>query len=289
VAATQDSGGHPATSETIWERTARAYARVQSLRTAVNSAAFFHTRYNPNPVRLPNTRLPASALATETAGLVAVVCLALVARAVLPLSAWYPVKAGALFSIVMLLALGHVRGHHPFAQFGPANQVTTARAILVVLVASLIGEPGLPPVAATAATVGLGATVLDGMDGWLARQAGMASAFGARFDVEIDALLIQALAILAWRYGKAGPWVLLSGLMRYGFVAAGWLWPWMRRPLTPTLRGRIICTVQVAALVLTIVPAIPPPLSTVIAALGLAALFYSFLVDTLRLRAARPL
>jgi hypothetical protein len=79
----------------------------------------------------------------------------------------------------------------------------------------------------------------------------------------------------------------LSGLMRYGFVAAGWLWPRMRRPLTPTLRGRIICTVQVAALVVTIVPAIPPPLSTVIAALGLAALSYSFLVDTSRLRAAR--
>jgi phosphatidylglycerophosphate synthase len=270
------------------ERTARAYASTEP-GGRPQFCGLFHPRYNPNSVGLPNNRLPASALGTATAGLVAVVCLAMVARAVLPLSAWYPVKAGALFSIVMLLALGHVRGHHPFAQFGPANQVTTVRAILVVLVASLIGEPGLPPVAATAATVGLGATVLDGMDGWLARQAGMASAFGARFDVEIDALLIQALAILAWRYGKVGPWVLLSGLMRYGFVAAGWLWPWMRRPLTPTLRGRIICIVQVAALVLAIVPAIPPPLSTGIAALGLAALSYSFLVDSLRLRAARPL
>jgi hypothetical protein len=101
--------------------------------------------------------------------------------------------------------------------------------------------------------------------------------------VEVDALLIQALAILAWRYGKAGPWVLLSGLIRYGWVAAGWLLPWMRQPLAPTLRGRIICTVQTAALVLAIVPAIAAPLSAVIAALGLAALCYSFLVDTLRL------
>ena len=71
-------------------------------------------------------------------------------------------------------------------------------------------ERGLPPVAATAAAAGLAATVLDGLDGWLARRAGMASAFGARFDVEVDALLIQALAILTWRYGKAGPWVLLA-------------------------------------------------------------------------------
>jgi phosphatidylglycerophosphate synthase len=216
-------------------------------------------------------------------GLVAVVCLAVVARAELPLTVWYPIKAAGLFSLVMLLVLAHVRGHHPFTQFGPANQLTTARAVLVVLVAGLIGEPGPPSVAGTAAAVGLVATMMDGLDGWLARHSGMTSAFGARFDVEVDALLIQALAILAWRYGKAGPWVLLSGLMRYGFVAAGWLLPWMQGPLTPTLRGRIICTVQTTALVLAIAPAIRPPLSTVIAALGLAALGYSFLVDTLRL------
>jgi phosphatidylglycerophosphate synthase len=236
-------------------------------------------------VCLPDERLPTSAIATEATGLIAVVCLALAARSALPLSPWYPVKAGVLFSVVMLLALGHLRGHHPFVRFGVANQVTTVRAVLVVLVTGLIGEPELPSVAATAATVGLGATVLDGMDGWLARRAGMASAFGARFDVEIDTLLMQALAILAWRYGKAGPWVLLSGLLRYAFVAAGWLWTWMRRPLTPTLRARIICIVQVVALVLAIVPAIRFPVSSEIAALGLAALSYSFLVDTLRLRA----
>ena len=62
----------------------------------------------------------------------------------------------------------------------------------------------------------------------------MASAFGARFDMETDALLIQVLAILAWQYGKAGPWVLVSGLLRYLFVAAGWVWPWMREPLFPS-------------------------------------------------------
>jgi phosphatidylglycerophosphate synthase len=117
----------------------------------------------------------------------------------------------------------------------------------------------------------------------LARRTAMASAFGARFDVEVDALLIQALAILAWRYEKAGPWVLLSGLLRYVFVIAGWLLPWMQGPLAPTQRARVICTVQIAALVLAIVPAITPPLSTVIAALALTALSYSFVLDTVRL------
>ena len=66
--------------------------------------------------------------------------------------------------------------------------------------------------------------------------------------------LIQTLAILAWQEGKAGPWIVLSGLLRYGFVAASWLLPWMRRPLTPTSRARIICVVQTAALVVVLAP-----------------------------------
>ena len=229
----------------------------------------------------PDDRLRASAVTTELVGLGAVVLLALLARAELPLSELYPFKAAASFVIVMLLTIGYLRGHHPFARFGPANQITTARAGLVVLVASLIGEPTLPVVAASAAAASLVVIVLDGVDGWLARRTRMESTFGARFDMEIDALLILALAILVWRHGKAGPWVLASGLLRYLFVAAGSVWPWMRRPLTPTLRGKTICIVQIAALILAIVPVITPPASTLAAAVGLLALCYSFLVDTL--------
>ena len=227
--------------------------------------------------------LRTSVATTLGVGLVAVVCLALLGRARLQLGAWYPVKAVASFSIVMLLAIRYRTRRHPFMRFGPANQITAARAGLVVLVGSLIGEPGLTRVAATAAAVSSIATLLDGLDGWLARRTGMVSAFGARFDAETDALLIQVSAILAWRYGKAGPWILLSGLMRYGFVAGGRLWPWMRQPLVPTFRGRMICILQTGALILAIMPAITPPLSAVIAAFGLAALGYSFLVDVLRL------
>ena len=39
----------------------------------------------------------------------------------------------------------------------------------------------------------------------------MASAFGARFDMETDALLLLVLAALAWQFDKAGAWVLASG------------------------------------------------------------------------------
>lgn len=186
-----------------------------------------------------------------------------------------------MFAVIMAIAMARLRAHHPFARFGRANQITTVRALLVAIVAGFIGEPYAPSAASfAAATSGL-AALLDGVDGWLARRSGMTSAFGARFDMEVDALLIQVLAVLAWQWDKAGAWVVMSGLLRYLFVAAGWLWPWMRRPLIPTMRAKAICVVQIATLVLAIVPSIAPPASALLAAGGLLALCYSFLVDTL--------
>src|SRR5207344_2274781 len=106
---------------------------------------------------------------------------------------------------------------------------------------------------ACATGLALAATALDGVDGWLARRTRMASAFGARFDMETDVFLVLALSVLAWQYGKAGAWVLLCGLMRYFFVAAGRLWPWLQGPLAPSFRGKTICVVQFVGLSLTIV------------------------------------
>ena len=130
--------------------------------------------------------------------------------------------------------------------------------------------------------------MLDGVDGWLARRTRMASDFGARFDMEIDALLILVLAILVWRFDKAGPWVIVSGLLRYLFVAAGAYWPWLQRPLAPSRRRQTICVVQILALMVVMVPAVTPPVSTVLAAVALGALSYSFLVDTVWLWRHRP-
>jgi phosphatidylglycerophosphate synthase len=136
-------------------------------------------------------------------------------------------------------------------------------------------------VAWSVVVIAIVALLLDGVDGWAARRTGTVSAFGTRFDMETDAALILVLAVLVWQHGKAGSWILAAGLLRYVFVAAGRVWPWMRRPLTPTRRGRLICIVQIVALVVALLPQIDPPAGRIVAALGLAALCYSFLADTL--------
>ncbi len=188
-------------------------------------------------------------------------------------------KFTAVFTAILAIAVPRVRTHHPHDRFGAANWVTTTRAAMVSAVAALIGEPAADSTFAAAIGLGLAATALDGLDGWLARRLRLTSAFGARFDLEVDALLILVLSILAWRSGKAGAWVLASGLTRYAFVAAGRLWPWLRAPLPGTRRGKAICIVQIVGLLVTLVPAVRPPLSDAMAATALVALLFSFAVD----------
>jgi hypothetical protein len=57
----------------------------------------------------------------------------------------------------------------------------------------------------------------------------------------------------------------------------------MKAPLASSLRGKIVCVVQIVALIIAIAPVISPPTSSVVAAVALLALCYSFLVDTLSL------
>jgi phosphatidylglycerophosphate synthase len=212
-----------------------------------------------------------------------------VAGAALVIAPWpqatagYPWIAAAAFAAMMALVLSTVATHHPFAQFGAANYVTMIRAALVALAAALLVEP---PTAVIAWGV-VGATaclaVLDGLDGWLARRTGLASVFGARFDVEVDALLILVLSLFMWQHDKAGVWVLACGLMRYVFVAAGWVMPWLAGPLSPTRRGRSVAVGQFGGLGLALAPVVPTPASAVIAAITLATLVWSFAVDVRRL------
>jgi len=78
---------------------------------------------------------------------------------------------------------------------------------------------------------------------------------------------------------SAGAWVIASGLLRYVFVAAGWIWPWMERPLEPSRRRQTVCVIQIVALILVVSPVVMRPASAIIAAAALAVLAGSFFVD----------
>jgi len=180
---------------------------------------------------------------------------------------------------VAIAAAWHLGGR----DFGLANQVTLLRTGLVCLVGSTLLAGGAQPSWSLAAVIGI-ALALDAVDGWFARRLGLASRFGARFDLETDALMILILSLLLWRTGQAGLWVLAIGGMRYAFVALGMVWPAARRPLPPSLRRKTVCAVIGVLLLLCLLPATPPWLAGGLAALALLSQLASFAVDLVWLR-----
>jgi phosphatidylglycerophosphate synthase len=206
------------------------------------------------------------------------------------LSHAYLPKVLAIFGAGVALVLAALPAHLPRRRFGPANRVTLARLALTALLAGLLGESAAS-VAWPIVGVATLAAALDAVDGPLARRTGFASAFGARFDMETDALLILILALLAWQLGKAGGWIVAAGLLRYLFVGAGRAWRWLERPLPASARRKVVCAVQVVTLVVCLAPIASPAVSAPIAGAGLALLVYSFAVDVawLRHRAGNPL
>jgi phosphatidylglycerophosphate synthase len=229
---------------------------------------------------LPQDALARSALLNVALLAPTVVLGALGLRAGLGVSALYVLKALAAYALCAALILIFIDAHRPSRSFGWANRVTLARVGLVALLLGLVGEGIAPSLGIAALLLGCTAIALDGVDGWLARRTGVTSPFGARFDMEVDALLVMALSVLVWQLGKAGLWVLLAGLLRYVFVAAGLIWRWLAAPLPPSMRRKLICVLQVAGLLVAIAPAVAPPVSALAAAAGLAALCYSFVIDS---------
>src|SRR5262245_60937096 len=134
------------------------------------------------------------------------------------------VTALACYGVIAAFVVFDLGRHAPHQRFGAANSVTLTRASLTALLWGVVGETTLGwrelggELRWLLTFVATAALVLDGADGWIARRRGMASDFGADFDMEVDSLFVLALALLVYGTGRCGLWVLTSGLLRYLFV-----------------------------------------------------------------------
>jgi phosphatidylglycerophosphate synthase len=189
----------------------------------------------------------------------------------------------AAYVVLGLMTVRTLAEHRPLQHFGAANALTLARGAAVATLAGFLAGPVDTTLAWIAASLGGLCIALDGADGWLARRFATVSPFGARFDMEVDALLMLVLSLLLVAAGAVGAWALLIGAARYLFVAAGWLVPALRAPLPHSERRRAMCVVQGLALVLALIPVLPPFLAALAAAAALTATAWSFGVDILYL------
>lgn len=195
--------------------------------------------------------------------------------------------AGGTYALTSATLLAAALYRSPRGRLGPADVVTLARSTLVgsvtaVVATHLVDRPVDNAVVVSIATVAL---LLDAVDGRVARVTATVSPLGARFDMEVDAFLLAVLSVYV--APSLGLWVLAIGGMRYAFVAAGWVLPWLRRPVTPTLVGKTVAAIQGITLV-TVSSGILAPLAAVLlTALALGLLTWSFGRQTLHLWRAR--
>lgn len=203
--------------------------------------------------------------------------------------------AGSAITYALLAAviLTRISAFHPHDRFGLPNLITLTRAVInCILIGMLVDSPRL--IADGGDWLGwffLGAALaslaLDGVDGFFARRLGLSSRFGARFDMEVDAMLLMLLAAATFALGKVGIWVLAIGAIYHVFMAARAIWPFLARELPPAMRRKAICVLQGGALLALTTPFITPPFATVIAAVAFAALVWSFAIDIIWLVANR--
>jgi phosphatidylglycerophosphate synthase len=186
---------------------------------------------------------------------------------------------------VAALLLRPLAALHPHPRFGWGNRITLLRAGLAA--GLLVHALGPAPFTADArwliAAIGLAALALDGLDGWAARRQRLVSRFGARFDIETDALMVLVLSLLAIRAAAMPVWVIAIGASRYLYLVAAAAIPALRAPPRDSAasrwRRRLIGAAQSLALTAAIVPATPPAGGGFACAAALGLLIYSFAAD----------
>ena len=179
-------------------------------------------------------------------------------------------------------------------RFGPADRVTLARAVLACAVAGLAAAAALggpeahPAEGALGLLVGLAsvALVLDAVDGWVARRTGTVSAFGARFDLEVDAFLIAVLSLHVAR--ELGWWVAAIGAARYVLLVAQQLVPWLRIELPPSRWRKAVAAYQGIALTAATAEVLPSAVAAGLVLAGLSALAVSFGTEVQSVWRLRP-
>lgn len=177
---------------------------------------------------------------------------------------------GLLCDVLIVGAL--TRGGAP--RVGIANAVTWARCSLVGAVVALIPTAGHGWATVELAACAGVAILLDGVDGRVARATRTVSAFGSRFDMEVDASLVLALSIVA--VPRVGPWVVLLGAARYLLLIATLVMPRLGEPTPARLWRKVVAVVQGVVLTLVCAGVLSEPLAEGLAVGAGLALAWSF-------------
>jgi len=179
-----------------------------------------------------------------------------------------------------------------FATLGAANWVTLLRASLIVAIAGFLPSAFLPDhgllsqdlLAWVPGIIYLMISMLDLLDGFVARKQGRETELGKQLDIVTDAAGLLVASLLAVALGRLPFIYLLVGLAYYPFVFGIWLRQRRALPLVelhPRPYSRIIAGCQMGLVAMALLPIFKPVFTSLAAYVFMIPLLIGFLRDWL--------
>ena len=104
--------------------------------------------------------------------------------------------------------------------------------------------------------------------------------------MEVDAFLVLVLSVHV--AVLVTPWALVIGAMRYVFVAASWVLPWLSGNLPTRYSAKVVAAAQGIVLVVASAQLLAQQIAAALVVAALAALLWSFAKSATWLWRARP-
>ena len=147
--------------------------------------------------------------------------------------------------LFMSLSMGYyiLKQHHFLKTFHPyggyANLVTLLRIVTVLLTG--LKSSTLHPYLILLVLIMV--LIFDGVDGYLARKYNTSSRFGQVFDLETDNFFTLILCSILYLNGYVPWWIILSGLLSYGYVMADYLLDWSTKKVPANRHARVLSVI----------------------------------------------
>ena len=175
-----------------------------------------------------------------------------------------------------------------YSNLGYATWITIVRAMLICMLAGFLFQPW-PHSNASSTSLSwapgilyITASVLDYVDGLVARGCKHQTHLGAFLDINIDALGLLIAPLLAVWYGQLPIAYLAVGAAYYVFIVGIWLRKKMSKPVVdpkPRPSARIIAGFQMGFVGMALLPIFSPPATTIAAYIFMVPLLAGFVKD----------
>jgi len=197
--------------------------------------------------------------------------------------------------VLILLRIGMPLNYHPrqkvlHSNLGYGTWITITRAMLIAILAGYLFQPWpqsrLVPgrLSCTPGILYLAASILDYLDGRVARARQRETRLGAFLDINIDALGLLIAPLLAVWYGQLPVAYLSVGAAYYLLGFGIWLRKKYLRPvfeIKPRRSARIIAGFQMGLVGIALLPVLSPPIKIMAAYIFMIPLLAGFAKDWL--------